>query len=112
MTASRRIKISRKIYVFTHENSIFRFHNKRVKTKIFYALEDLASNSSTMRDFPLLSIECLPKKNIRMKEFRSPAVRNNLWDDKARILNNQSHFLFLFILFNPHTHVYTQTHEN
>lgn len=28
--------------------------------------------------------------------FSSPAVRNNLWDDKAGILNNQSHFLFLY----------------
>lgn len=51
-------------------------------------LSDLVSNSSQAKN--ILSIVSL----------HPPAVRNNLWDDKARILNNQSHFPFSSLLFH------------
>lgn len=103
-----RIKI---FNVCIHENSIF---HSIIKEEIFYAFKDLASNSSTMRDFPALLywMYFFPPKNIRMEEFRSPAVRNNLWDDKAGILNNQSHFLFswfLLCLLPPHMFAHKPT---
>lgn len=51
-------------------------------------LSDLVSNSLQAGEhFPSLC-------------YFPPAVRNNLWDDKARILNNQSHFPFFSLPFN------------
>lgn len=72
-----------------HKNPTKASNNGRRNAKS-RCVSDLVSNSSQAENIFLFSSSFSP---LSLPATFPPAVRNNLWDDKARILNNQSHFL-------------------